>query len=415
MKQSNCAGRTVRDIVEHNPEQVSEVWCRNIFRQLLQTLERQTMLQLPHRVISPDTVIVHDDGTAALLPASSGDPRPELADDLMALARTVHYAITHEAVPAGPLRGRALQGYSESLITAIDRSLAFDPARRPRSIGELRDLLGIVVFKPVPLDRKPRQAPQPRPPGRFHKTWTGAGIATLLVMGLAVFLGLRGPLSPSSPERIVALPPADRVVSDDAAGAQRDAPRPPAVEQAWPGPDPAAARGAGMAPDDDVRVDAGTGQGRPHEEASGADVASRGAQSSAGKLSAGRPKTPAGSPRSSAAAAQASPPALPRDTAAGPLPPAAAPGVMQGSGTAARTSADAVVGLRIRPWGVVYVDGIRRGISPPVKQLVLAPGRHAIRISNPGARERVLEVDTASGSDHIAVDFDSGPQSGGPP
>lgn len=82
---------------------------------------------------------------------------------------------------------------------------------------------------------------------------------------------------------------------------------------------------------------------------------------------------------------------------------------MQGPAIAAKASADAVVGLRIRPWGVVYVDGIKRGISPPVKQLVLAPGRHAIRISNPGARERVLEVDTASGSDHIAVDFDSGP------
>jgi hypothetical protein len=413
MKQSNCAGRTVRDIVEHNPEQVSEVWCRNIFRQLLQTLERQTMLQLPHRMISPDTVIVHDNGTAALLPAPSESPQAELADDLMALARTVHYAITHEAVPTGPLRGRALQGYSESLITAIDRSLAFDPVRRPRSIGELRDLLGIVAFKPVPLDRKPRQAPQPRPPGRRHRTWTGAGIAALLVTGLAVFAGLRGPSgrsSPSSPERIVPLPPADRVVSGDAAGAQRDAPRPPAVEQAWPGPDPAAARGAGMAPADDVGVDAGTGQGGPHEEeASGADVASPGAQVSAGRLSAGRPKTPAGSPRTRAAPAQPSTAALPRDTASGPPPPAAAPGAMQGPGTAARASADAVVGLHIRPWGVVYVDGVKRGISPPVKQLVLAPGRHAIRISNPGARERVLEVDTASGSDHIAVDFDSGP------
>jgi hypothetical protein len=58
----------------------------------------------------------------------------------------------------------------------------------------------------------------------------------------------------------------------------------------------------------------------------------------------------------------------------------------------------------------VYVDGVMRGISPPIKQLILAPGRHAIRVTNPGSADRTLEVDASTGSGRIAIDFDSEPR-----
>jgi len=61
--------------------------------------------------------------------------------------------------------------------------------------------------------------------------------------------------------------------------------------------------------------------------------------------------------------------------------------------------------LQIQPWGVVYVDGVDRGVSPPVKRLTLTPGRHTIRITNPNFHERVLDVDTATGNGQIVVDF----------
>jgi hypothetical protein len=51
------------------------------------------------------------------------------------------------------------------------------------------------------------------------------------------------------------------------------------------------------------------------------------------------------------------------------------------------------------------VDGVDRGVSPPVKRLVLAPGRHTIRVANPNFHDRVLEVDTARGDGRIAIDF----------
>ena len=34
------------------------------------------------------------------------------------------------------------------------------------------------------------------------------------------------------------------------------------------------------------------------------------------------------------------------------------------------------------PWGEVYVDGKRKGISPPLAELKLAPGKHVIEIRN---------------------------------
>ena len=38
--------------------------------------------------------------------------------------------------------------------------------------------------------------------------------------------------------------------------------------------------------------------------------------------------------------------------------------------------------LAISPWGEVFVDGVRQGVSPPLRHLTLAPGKHTILIVN---------------------------------
>jgi serine/threonine-protein kinase len=38
--------------------------------------------------------------------------------------------------------------------------------------------------------------------------------------------------------------------------------------------------------------------------------------------------------------------------------------------------------LAIRPWGVVYVNNKKKGVSPPMKELMLAPGTHIVEIRN---------------------------------
>jgi hypothetical protein len=44
--------------------------------------------------------------------------------------------------------------------------------------------------------------------------------------------------------------------------------------------------------------------------------------------------------------------------------------------------AKATLLLAVAPWGEVYVDGKRVGVSPPLDTLQLKPGRHKLEIRN---------------------------------
>jgi hypothetical protein len=397
-EQQRIEGRTVRDIVEHDPAQVNEVWCRKIFRQLLQSLELQHAMHMPHRAITPDTVVFHDNGEPLLLPSGDAGVEQDEAADLTALARVVHFAITRELVPAAPLRGRALDGYSDSLIAAVDRCMSNDPAERPRSIDELRHILGIVSLGPsaaagAAMPAAAALAPEPALPASallepdalpsfMHapaasrlggglarwQRWAIAagGSAVLIAIALAVFAELRdsgsydhivltlpqsGEQARESPRAAAAVPPLPQAANDPAMSAQ---PEPPSLE--------ADANGA---PNPLPQQDA------PATIATTATTAAPAAP------------LPAGSRAGTAAVA-----ARPQAAAAG----------------------SATYKLRIQPWGIVYVDGVDRGASPPVKRLTLAPGRHTIRIANPNFHDRVLDVDTSGGGGQIAVDFSDEPR-----
>ena len=64
---------------------------------------------------------------------------------------------------------------------------------------------------------------------------------------------------------------------------------------------------------------------------------------------------------------------------AAPAAPAAKPGTLK---------------LVIQPWGEVYVDGSKRGVSPPISSLSLTPGKHRIEIRNSqfAPQKQVVEV-----------------------
>jgi hypothetical protein len=393
-EQQHLEGRTVRDIVEYSPEQVNEVWCRKIFRQILQSLELQYAMHMPHRAITPDTIVFHENGEPLLIPTDVGPPEAQEAEDLNALARIIHYAITRELAPTGPLAGRA-EGYSDSLVSAVDRCMDPDPARRPQSIEQLRDLLGIVplgppvgaavashMTPPAPHDMPARNpghdlghdpAPDLDPasaPPSFMQTserprrrlnlnrwqrWAVAagGGAVLIALALAMFAEMRD--SGSFDHIVLTLPQqADRAPAGTATTTTT------------------AATGATAA----SALDSGEGYVSPDTPASGP---------------AAVPQIPA-SPPAPVAASQAQP-----------APDTRLPGVVV-------TPNGNVYRLQIQPWGVVYVDDVDRGVSPPVKRLVLAPGRHTIRVTNPNFHDRVLEVDTASGDGHITVDFNAEPR-----
>jgi class 3 adenylate cyclase len=53
--------------------------------------------------------------------------------------------------------------------------------------------------------------------------------------------------------------------------------------------------------------------------------------------------------------------------------------------------------LAILPWGEVYVDGQKKGVTPPLKNLSLAPGAHRIEIRNTEFTPYVTTVNGAGG------------------
>lgn len=46
------------------------------------------------------------------------------------------------------------------------------------------------------------------------------------------------------------------------------------------------------------------------------------------------------------------------------------------------TGGPAVVSLAIQPWGEVYLDGKKQGVSPPLLELQVVPGKHTLEIRN---------------------------------
>ena len=401
--QAHREGRSVAEIVEQDPGQVSEVWCRKIFRQMLLVLERQYAMQLPHQPITPETVIVRENGDLLLLPTQSYR-LPEVASDLTALAKVVHFAITREAAAARPLRGRALQGYSDSIITAIDRSMAQDPAARPHTINELRALLGIVAPNEVPLAlavshtnpvlelqlQAPRfeQLAASAMPSRQLKLWTLAAGIAVIVLGTTLAMLLRTDSTPLDAIKVAGQQPGDVARLNDSAGLN---PQRPSI----PGSVPAAAghfdTPASEAPASQLDTDKTPDSQREITRVASAPVRATQAKSSAKKKPV---KTIKETPRDAPSPDLAQQSTVPDEPAQRPALPASE-----------AIAANAVLDLHIKPWGMVSVDGLDRGISPPMKRVTVSPGRHSILVKNPSSPARVLEIDTTKGERRIAVDF----------
>ena len=379
-------GRTVREIVEHNHEMVSEAWCRRIVRQVLQSLEVQYGMRMPHRLITPDTVLILDSGDPMLLPSSDEEPDPDAlagieARDVHDLAAVVHYAVTLDLVATTPLRGRPLGDYSESFIEAIDRCLAPDPALRPRTIEQMRELLGIVVLGPPPTAALPpeeddampaplaapadvqvepavapapssapvhvprtRSAPDPAPAPAANgrpRRWLLIGIAALVVAAALVALFALLRQADSSDALALSVPPAleDPYTASEAPLVALPQEPTPRLE----GP----------------VID---------ETASGAPVA---------------------------------PPPAP-DAA---VPPTAVQLAPRGTPPEAAVAGTTYT-LAVKPWGTIVVDGVARGASPPLRRITLPPGEHTIRIVNPSFPEHTVTVHSVEGqAGTIELDF----------
>ncbi len=94
-------------------------------------------------------------------------------------------------------------------------------------------------------------------------------------------------------------------------------------------------------------------------------------------------------------------PAPPETAKQDPVPPAPVPAAAarqtpapavarKAPAAAART---ARLAFAVTPWGEVYVDGRRRGISPPLKEVKVPPGKHVVEIRNANFKRHSQTVD----------------------
>jgi serine/threonine protein kinase len=323
-------------------------------------------MQILHRDISPDNIIVQENGDAVLLDFGSarqiiGDMTQGLTvilkpgyapveqyagdatlqqgpfTDLYALSAVLYFAITKAPPPTSigrmisdpivALTNQAPAGYGAPLLAAIDKGLAVLAQDRPQTIDEFRSLLGIVPLEPLPA-RAPLAPPRALPPVRpveppatastapaspdRRRLLIGAGAASLLAIAAA---GLYALVPSSNEDRSM---PAQAQARPPVAAALARAPTAPPAASPAPAANVVSGASAVVAPAAPVSTS-----------------------------SANRPSAPVG----------------------------------------------VSYRLRIRPWGTLFVDDKSLGVSPPLKHVVLTHGKHTIRIVNPGFPEYLATIE----------------------
>lgn len=384
-------GRTVREIVEYNHEMVSEPWCRRIIRQVLQSLEVQYGMSVPHRRITPDSLHILEAGDPMLVPGYSELPDTAVpadyeARDLYDLAAVMHYAISQELAPVTLLRTLGLTEYSESFLAALDRCLSPDPAVRPQTIEQMRGLLGIAVIAPKPAISLPPIDDEPMAPVVSLPTPAPAAPAPTPAPGP---LPMRAAANASTPMTPAAPPVA----------ARRTNTRWPLIIGAIVLILAALAALFALMPQADLSgmKDRSALPATPEAPVPAAapaplvTLAEEPTQLDAPVIDATEPRTATTTP----------PPAKP-DVA---VPPTAVRLAPQGTPPEAAI-AGTTYKLLIQPWGTIVVDGVERGATPPLKHITLPPGEHTIRIVNPGFPEHTVTVQSVEGqSGTIELDF----------
>ena len=455
-------GRTIKDIVTASPELVTEAWCLGVLKQILAALEQLYTMRILHRDVSPDNIIVHDNGDAVLLDFGSarqiiGDrtrgltvilkpgyaPVEQYAGDasldqgaytdIYALSAVMYFAIMKEPPatsiarmvkdPIVPLAERGVEGFSRQFLAAIDKGLAVMAHERPQTIDAFRELLGI----------ESSGAPRPRP----GNTQRFATLDRLPQAGLGLDLAATGvstaanagadasangaansvptqadpvtapvpvtarpePLAPSGPvTQQLALPhalpqaraPMPRWITRTALGVGLMALI--GLSAKWLLDSPSDIMMPAVQSDPAPQLPDASAAPEPVPAPAAPVPAPVAAVSAEGVLAAGAHNV---TPEPALAATPAQPAEPDMAVATAP--------VVEEKPAVPETASYRLV---VKPWGTVYVDGKERGVSPPLKRLVLPAGKHKIRIVNPNFPDYYMDVNLSKGkSGTIEHDF----------
>ena len=421
-------GQTFKALIGKHPERVTEAWLKPILKPLLEALETLYKLQVLHRDISPDNIMIQNTGEAVLL--DFGAARQVLGDmtqaltvilkpgfapveqyaedsdmkqgpwtDIYALSAVMYLAITKLAPPTSVtrllkdpielLQSKPHAGFSKEFLAAIDKGMAVKPQDRPQTITEFAKLLGVdksaqVSNLPSAKNTQPGQqrksskpddardakakssssAAKPAQSGKSGKKNVSSKGSWALVAAGVVLAALYGAYQVRHHNQ------EDRVDADNTANAGPAAVQPPPASATIP---PASL---------------------PDTTAAAQPTPSAGAASSAGKPAAtatptATPAAPDTKPATAAAASSAA------SASAGE--PATTDGV---------DATSALYRVQVKPWADLYVDGVAKGPTPPLKRLVLPEGKHQIKLVNPNYPDHTIEVTVNAKKRFGVIDYD---------
>jgi serine/threonine protein kinase len=417
-------GRTIKDIVANSPDEVDQLWCVKMLGQVLQALEVLYTMQIVHRDVSPDNIIVQDNGEAVLLDFGSareiiGDmtravtvilkpgyaPVEQYANDtsleqgpytdIYALCAVVYFAITRKPPPSSIARmvqdpmvrlvELAPKGYNFAFLSAIDQGLSVLAEERPRSIPAFRTLLGIRGVK-APVARAAGAVKRVLPSASRDTAPKGPAAAK----APAPEDGAGVPIQTTWPET---RDPAAEYLAERALKLKRTRRNTVAGSVAL-----AAAVLIGLfvhfqSTPDPVLPVAVAATVKPVVAEPHRTVVS--AKDIEGVEEEVAPETLAGLIAPAPAAEQTS--TVAASVAAADAPPAAPVVVM------------VPVNLSVKPWGTVYIDGRERGVSPPLKRLTLPAGTHEVRIVNPVHPAYTTTITLKKNETTVAHDFGAAP------
>lgn len=423
-------GQTLKDVIKSDPALVTEVWLKSILKPILEALDALYKMQILHRDISPDNIMIQKNGEAVLLDFGAarqviGDmtqaltvilkpgyaPIEQYADDvsmkqgpwtdIYALSAVVYSAIVKKTPPTSvarmikdpiePLQGRVHVGFSSEFLSAIDRGLSVKPEDRPQSIEAFRELLQLDSSTSV-------QA------AALSVSTGSIPDSSKLIENLSepVAIALSGSDVHSQLLRRAnkkALKVDSRVLliagifgillAGGLGGYHMFSNKPEPIVVANPAsPSSAIENGSIFTPEDNADLQplsevAAQPQPATDEETVSWEVLRSSNDTTLDELASFIQKYPSGKYTELARAKLFEMEEQKKSDA-----------------EMSRT-----VHLTIRPWGAVWIDGISMGVSPPLKKLALTDGKHQIRIANPNFPDYISEIEISKNFNSIDYSF----------
>jgi serine/threonine protein kinase len=447
-------GHTFKSIVTGNPDIVSEAWLKPILKPILEALEVLYKIQILHRDISPENIMIQANGDAVLLDFGAarqiiGDltqaltvilkpgyaPVEQYAEDsemkqgpwtdIYALSAVVYSSIVRKPPPTSVtrlikdplelLQNAPRAGFSKEFLAAIDKGMAVKPDDRPQSIAEFSKLLGIDMYgashaSPQPVSKPPanngkrgelkntgksksssnrnggQASVKKKAPAIGSWTMVVAGIVLAAAAGTSLYRGWQG-RNQSTNDAIAPVSNAAPTYSAPLASVQNstaNAPNETARNAA----------SASILGDNKISQTPATTPTQSAGQSTGSQAVIRPA---GGLAATAMVNLPAHQPEPNKVNAPESPQMASSNTAAS---------AQEGAPVDDASKPQALIRLTIKPWANVLVDGSPKGVSPPLKRLMLSDGKHQIKFVNPNFPDHVVDITINNKRRFGNIDYD---------